>query len=175
MKSVRFFVTAVVVLNSVISIGCADKKKRSKADPIQISALRNEGKAKWDETETLGTELRTAYGIMILDQPHRTEKNSRTMITSKLMGQKYNWHRLTLAERTAAKEKLAKYVQAVSRILEIDAKKGVYVTNMAIIRSRYDGALAFQNSLFQFEKVVGEQYESKAAGQPPVYFAPIDI
>jgi len=173
MNFARFFVTAVVVLNSLISIGCGDKKKRSKADPVQISALRNEGKAKWDETETLGTELKTAYQIMILDQPHRTPGGA--MVNSKLMGQKYNWHRLTLAERTLAKEKLQKYVTAISRILEIDAKKGVYVTKMATIRSRYDGALAFQNSLFNFERLLGEQYETKTPGQPPVYFSPVDI
>src|SRR5689334_6394437 len=122
MNSARFFVTAVIVLTSLISIGCGDKKK-AKNDPAKVSALRNEGKAKWDETEVVSKDLAQNFRILILDQPYKSS-SGHSYIDGKLMGQKYNWGRLTRAERIAAKEKLAQFITATSRIIEIDAKKG---------------------------------------------------
>lgn len=176
MYSARFFVTIVVLLGTVISMGCGDKKKRNGGDPVKMAALKAEGKAKWDESELLGKELAQSFRIMILDEPMRTKNGRRTeLISSRVMGQKYNWGRLTLPERQAAKEKIAQYITVVSRIIEIDAKRGIYVTHMDKVRSRYEGALAFQESLNLFEKVAGEQFDPKQPGQLPIYFPPINI
>lgn len=169
----RFSVTVVLLLGTVISMGCGNKKKTKTPDPVKMATLKSEVKGKWDESEALGKELNQSFHILILDEDYRTRNGS--LVTSKLMGQKFNWGRLTLAERHAAKEKLARYVTVVGRLIEIDAKRGVYITNMDKVRSRYEGSLAFQESLNMFEKVVGEQYEPKTPGQSPIYFAPIDI
>lgn len=171
MNFARFFVTAVILVTSVVSVGCGDKKK-AKTDPAAITALRNEGKAKWEDTELLTKELAQTYRILILDMPFR---HNKLTIDGKLMGQKFNWGRLTLSERQAAKEKLAAFITSTSRIIEIDAKKGVYVTHMDKVRSRYASALAFQTSLNLFEQNGGESFEPKNPGQGPIYFAPIDM
>jgi hypothetical protein len=175
MNFARFFVTLVMPLVTVISIGCNGKKAESKADPARTATLKAEVKAKWDETDVIGEGLKQNYRIMILDEPMRMNSRSITMVDSRTLGLKYHWGRLTLAERRLAKEKLALFVTAISRVIAIDAKRGLSVTNMDKVQSRYQGALAFQESLMTFEKLAGEQYEPKNPGQAPIYFPPIDI
>lgn len=173
MRIARFFVTCVVLLGTLSSVACGNKKDKKKTDTATMQSLKAEGAAKWEISEVLGKDLAQAYRIMILDYAQRMP--SGALIESKTMGHKFNWGRLTLAERQAAKEKLAQYVTAVSRLVEMDARKGVYLTNMDKVRSRYEGALAFQASLTKFEEIAGEMYEPKVAGQAPIYFAPVNI
>ncbi len=173
MRIARFFVTCVVLLGTLGSVACANKKDKKKTDSAKIELMRAEGAAKWEQSEVLGQELAAAFRIRILDGAQRL--GSGQLVDSKIMGQKFNWGRLTLGERQAAKEKLAQYVTAVSRLVEMDARKGVYLTYMDKVHSRYDGALAFQASLTSFEKIAGEMYEPKVAGQGPIYFAPVNI
>jgi hypothetical protein len=173
MNFARFFVTVVFLFGTVISMGCSDKKT-GKSDPARMSSLKKEVKSKWDDSDVQGRELAQAFRILILDAPIRAV-STMTLIDSRLMGQKFNWGRLTFSERQTAKEKLAKYVTNISRLIEIDAKRGVYITNMDKVRSRYQGALAFQESLTFYEKAKGEQYEPANPGQPPTYNPPVDV
>ena len=116
MKSARFFVTSVVLFATLGAIGCGGKKDKKKTDVGQLQSLREDGVVKWEQSEILTKDLAHNYRIMVLDYPQRLP--SGQLIDSKMMGQKYNWGRLTLAERQAAKEKLAQFVTAISRLAE---------------------------------------------------------
>lgn len=167
----RIFVTVVVFMASV-SVGCSGGKKA--VDRSSASALKAEGNEKLNQAEELVQDLAKNYRILILDYPHKLPDGS--MADSRRYGALYNWKRLkTPAERQAPKEKLAQLITLLSRVMEIDAKKGIYVEFKDKVQSRYDGALAFQASLNQLEKIYGENKEFSGSSTENVYLPPIEL
>lgn len=168
MKNGRFFVTSVLVLATLSAVACNSKKPTSETN----QSLKAEVGEKVTNSEVLIEELAKGYRILILDFP--TKANDGSMADSARWGNSYNWRRPSLAERTVAKEKLAQLVTVLSRLIAIDARRGVVVTNMDKVQSRYRGALAFQSSLSNFEKIYGEQFDPQGTGNERFYNSPIE-
>jgi hypothetical protein len=150
-------------------VACNSKKPTSKTTS---QALSNEISEKWATSDVLIDDLAKNYRLLILDYP--TRLNDGTMADSARWGAAYNWRRLSLASRTEAKQKLAQLVTSMSRLIEIDARKGSAVTNMEKVQSRYRGAIAFQNSLNLFEKTYGETMDPQGTSNERIYSAPIE-
>ena len=167
MKLGRFFVTAVAILATLGTTACHSQKKETRR------TLALEGSQKLTESQALAEELYKTYRIKIVDEPWKL--SSGVYVDSTRIGSSYNWRRLTLAERQAAKEKLAQMITLLSRVMEIDAKKGLYIDRVEKVRSRYKGAIAFQNSLRQFEEIYGEQADLKGTENERVYGDPIEL
>ncbi len=169
MKNGRNFVTSVLLLVTLSAVACNSKKPAS--SEIH-QALKAEVGEKVTNSELLIEELAKNYRILILDFP--TKANDGTVADSARWGNSYNWRRPSLAERTAAKEKLAQLVAMLSRLIAIDARRGGVVTHMDKVQSRYKGALAFQNSLTNFEKIYGEQFDPQGTSNERIYNAPLE-
>lgn len=168
MKNGRFFVTSVLLLATLSSVACHSKKPTSDTN----LALKAEVGEKATSSEVLIEDLAKSYRILILDFP--TKANDGSLADSTRWGNSYNWRRLSLADRSAAKEKLAQLVTLLSRLIAIDARPGVVVTNMEKVQSRYRGALAFQSSLGNFEKIYGEQIDPQGTSTEHIYSSPLE-
>jgi hypothetical protein len=135
-KSWRFFVTNVLILGTAVLLACTAKgEKRTN----QVS----EGNQRIQAAASAQNELNLRYKIEF--------------------GAKFDWNKLSKDERQGAKEKLAEYVSAITRTFEIDAKKGVYLTEKEVLQKQLDSAMALQKSLENFERVYGENFEPKKA------------
>lgn len=171
MKFERFFVTSVLVLATIGSAGCS-KEKQSAKDKEAARAKQNkvlvvEGEGLLIQVDDLRREVDDNYKIRILDAPLKVA--SGLTVNHRILGERYNWERLTLAQRQTAKERLATLMTALTRIIEIDTKKHVYVTNLQKIEDRKHAVESYQISLANFERGRGENYESPTAGTGPTH------
>lgn len=134
----RFFVTSVLALVTVLNVGCTSEKSKR-------SALIAEGTAHLSQAATLETDLNTRYGVNL----------------ELGLGADFKWHRLSKAERQVIKEKLAEFVTHSVRVLELDTKKGLYVTSKEVIIAKIEQAMQIQKSLEAFENKFGENFDPK--------------
>lgn len=168
----RFFVTFVGIFTLLTTVSCSKsaerKAKEKKAAREQLSkALLAEGETLLSQSDELRKELDEIYKIWIRDEPIKVA--AQTTRDHKTLGRDYNWDRLNKPERQAVKEKLAALMTKYSRILEIDAKKGVYITHIKKIKDRKLATESHQISLTNFELLYGEQFNPPTAGSGPVY------
>lgn len=167
----RFFVTSVLALITLGSVACS--KGRPSEKSMEFSRSKNnkvllaEGEQLLVQSDALRKELQDNFRILIADSP--VQVASGVTIDHKTVGREFNWARLTLTERQTAKEKLASLMTAYTRILEIDTKRGVYVTHLEKVRDRKAATESHQISLSTFERIRGEQYNPATPGQGPVY------
>lgn len=166
----RFFVTSVLILATALAIGCHNKKdKRGDLSSDQKQALLKEGEDISQAMEGLRKSLDTDFHIVI-----DTVETPKVLVNlggkSHLkLGPHFNWSKLTRAQRQSAKEKLADFNSKLSRMIAIDSKKGVYVTNIEKVQYYLEQGTAFMDSLSVYEKTNGEQFESKTAGEGDSY------
>ena len=164
--SKRIFVTAVLIVGALSQVACSQKKEKT-TDANTVQTLVAEGNQKADESVAIAQELHAKYAIH-LEALVKTQK-SKGVIPGAQLAKDLNWLSFTLADRRAVKEKLAAYVTLVSRLIEIDAKKGITVDEIKLINGRRETALQLQRSLEFFEAVYGEQYEPKNPEFQPRY------
>lgn len=165
----RILVTAVAML-AMVSVGCSGGGPRKESNTAALKAEGNDNIAKAD---TIIQDLAQNYRIIILDYPEIQPDGSKA--DSQVYGASYNWKRLkTPQDRQVPKEKLAEVITLLSRVLEIDAKKGLYITNKSKIESRYQGALAYQSSLTRLEKNYGENKVFSGTDTDRVFNPPIE-
>lgn len=174
MRFGRFFVTSAAILSTLAIVACSKGEQKAdvkRAERLkQNKALLAEGNALIAQTDALRKELDSApLNIKIQDVPIENPVAKGKTINHKTIGESYNWERLTQAERQLAKEKLAALMTGLTRILEIDAKKGVWVENIKKINERRVATEAYQTSLGLFETQYGEQYNPQSAGSGPLY------
>ncbi|MBX3020636.1 MAG: hypothetical protein KF799_03075 [Bdellovibrionales bacterium] len=162
----RFFVTFVpfVCMASIVACEASHtaKKASDKAATADGKQIIAEGNEKLSKAMALQAELHKEYSIVlqeVRDQQGRAVKTSVLAID-------YQWRILTKEQRRSAKEKLAQYLALSSEILELDARKGFYVTNKDQVTAARDAAYSFQKSLENFEKMVGENFEPKPGSMP---------
>ena len=136
MKSGRFFVTSVLILGTAAFLACTGKTD-------QRAAQVNEGNRQIQTAAAVQTELNTKYKVS-LDAMNA-----------------FDWNALSKNDRQVVRERLAEYVSAVSRTFEIDAKKGLYITQKEVLQRHMDNAILLQKSLEQFERTYGENFEPK--------------
>ena len=160
------FVTAVLIVGALSQVACSQKKEKT-TDANTVQTLVVEGNQKSAESVAIAQELRAKYAIH-LEAFVRTEK-TKVAVPGSQLAKDLNWLSLTRADRQIVKEKLAAYVTLVSRLIEIDAKKGVTVDEIKEIRGKRETALQLQRSLEFFEAIYGEQYEPKNPEFQPRY------
>lgn len=171
MRFGRFFVTIAAILSLLATVSCSKsaerKAKEKKAARQEMNkALLAEGETLLTQTDEQRKELDDLYKIWIRDEPIKVAAD--TTRDHRTLGRDYNWERLNSTERQAVKEKLAALMTGYARILEIDAKKGVYITHIKKIKDRKLATESHQISLSNFEKLHGEQYNPQG-GTGPVY------
>ncbi len=166
----RIFVTSVAILATLaLAAGCTNKNDRELEEAARrerAQAALKEGTEALTKSETIRQELSQEFRIIILDYPL---KSGTQKIEPEKLGQNYNWRRLSLEERQAAKEKLAQYGTLISKVIEIDSRRGIYVTHMNKIRSRKMAADAFQDSLNNFEEINGPTFNPPKNENERVY------
>ncbi len=133
MKLVRFFVTVVLFLG-IASLFSSQMKSDPSASQV------SEGNRQIKTAASLRYELAWKFNLLV-DKP------------------KYDWNKLSKADRQFAKEKLAEFISAVTRTFEIDAKKGIYLTGKEELQKQLDGAMDLRKSLDNFERTYGENFE----------------
>jgi len=143
----RFLVTTTLLLGTLIGVGCKPFKSRvATKDQIEMG---NESLAQANEVEKglARYNLALAMPMPNLD---------------------YNWKKRTRAERQELKRMLAHYLALSNSVLELDARKGLYVTHKEAVTGKRDAASEKQRSLETFEAIFGENYEpgKDAADQP---------
>lgn len=170
----RFFVTFAAILSTLAAVACS--KGEHKATELKAErkkkneALRAEGNALLAQSDVLRKELDQApFKISISDAPIANPVASGKALDHKTVGLKYNWERLTVTERQAAKEKLAATMTALTQALEIDAKKGVWIRPIEKVKDRKAAVESYQESLGNFELQYGEQFNPPTAGSGPLY------
>ncbi len=151
MKSGRFFVTSVLIFMSVLI--CACKARHENHSSVQ------EGAETMKRAMLLGNELDARFQLAV--QVSAEKSQDRQLMPERAHVHAYNWKRLSLAERREVKGKLNEYISLLSTVLQVDARKGVYLTNKDLVISWRDGALAYQRALENFEKIHGESFEPK--------------
>jgi len=160
MRTGRFFVTYVLILATAVLAACTPKKEKRQA---QV----REGNQQIQAAARAQNELGEKYKIILV--PGEVHSSSGKTANAQNVAEDFNWHRLTREERQGAKETLAAYVTAVSRTLEIDAKKGVYMTGKEILQYQLESARAYQRSLEEFEVIYGESYNPKNPKDQPLF------
>ncbi len=171
MKFGRIFVTVTMVLATLGTVACSQGEKKAKekkaARQAQNKALIAEGTELLAQYTALRTELDNDYKIIVADQ--RVKLAPHIYADHRTLGKEYNWVRLSLAQRQTAKERLASMITVLTRIIEIDTKRGVYVDHLQMILDRKTAAESFQISLGNFEKLRGEMFDDPAPANSPVY------
>lgn len=143
MKSGRFFVTSVLILGIAAFTACTGKKDRREAHV-------KEGNQQIRTAAAVQQELATGSNI------HLGNSNAAAFAET------FDWNQLTRDQRQTTKEKLAEFVTAVVRTLEIDSKKGIYITRKEVLQAQLNAANAYQKSLETFERTFGENFDPKA-------------
>lgn len=119
------------------------------------------------------TEEQVQQGDRALVQAASVEKDLAKFNLSLLVNnpnQDYNWQKRTKAERQEMKQMLARYLTLSNTVLELDARKGLYVTRKDEVVAKRNAATERQRSLESFERIFGENYEpSKDADSLPDY------
>lgn len=172
-KTGRFFVTAVVLLGTVLSMGCEvsrTRKDAAQAETERKASLVAEGNAKIQEAEKIREELRTTYGVHVSNVQRSKDKMS-AMATP----EKFNWKTVNLDRRREIQAKLAKYLQLVNRVLEIDAQRLITVDRRDMLIIGRENAEAFQRSLESAEGTLGENFNPppEVRGQVPTQLTDI--
>lgn len=176
MKSGRFFVTFVCLMTTAVLMACEAFRTASHT-PGQpqashqpqtaqtVEAAAAEANAKLEQIGALEAEMVGRY-LFNFESIHDLQGRR---VKVEIMAMDYNWRRLSKAERTLAKQRLAQYLSMVNEILEMDARRGLYLTRKQQVLSRRDAAVSYQRSLENFEKIFGENYEAKpgAKSEPP--------
>lgn len=164
MKITRFFVTAVLFVFTAYLMACdayhsANKSTSNPSASAQQTAQLQTARAdnaKLEQAMALKTELAATFRIILDDV--RDPKGQ--VVKGTVMAVDFKWS-MSKAQRRAAKEKLTKFVALSGEILEIDARKGVYVTNTDRVIAARDAASGYLKSLETFEKIRGENFEPK--------------
>ena len=171
MKFGRFFVTAVGLIAIGSSIACSrgkpDDKEKNVFRQEQNKALIAEGETLLAQVDSLRKELEDSFKIFIADQRVQVAHNEYR--DHKTLGRDYNWGRLSLVARHTAKERLATLMTALTRVVEIDTKRHVYVTQLRKVLDRKASVESFQVSLNNFERQYGEQFNDPLPANSPVY------
>lgn len=125
------------------------------------------------------TEQQRQQGDQALVQAAAVEKELAGFNLSLLVNdpkQDYNWQKRSKAERQEMKRMLARYLTLSNTVLELDARKGLYLIRKDEVVAKRNAATERQRSLEDFERVFGENYEpSKDAGSLPDYVPAHDI
>ncbi len=142
----RFFVTSVLALVTAVGVGCTSGRN-------QRGEFVSEGNDHLTRASAIEAGLSTRYG-MNLEQ--------------KVVGiADFGWSRRSKAERQAIKENLAELLTHSVRVLELDAKAGIYVTNKEVLEAKVEHILVMQKSLRIFESKFGENYDPKGKKNYP--------
>lgn len=177
MSSARIFVTAVLLMSTLIS-ACEGKGK-----PVGGAAIEQEGKAgegkspqeqidegneKFNQAWEVIGELESDYQISINVLGFGRRRGGARLEPS---ASNYNWRRLSRERRLTVKQKLAEFVTLAARILEIDTKKGVFITDedKTKVQATLQTVMAYQKSLEKYEVLMGESFEPKPeySNEPP--------
>lgn len=161
MKTGRFFVTFVLVLITVLVCNCHGRR--------QPKAVVSEGNTALTHAMIVGNDLTRRHQMRVqVQEPNGVAVPQR--LRTETLAHDYNWKRLSLTERQEIKGKLNDYIASLSRALEIDSQKGVYITHRDSVLRWRENALSYQRSLEDFEKIVGETFDPKRSGEiQPVY------
>jgi hypothetical protein len=170
MKSGRFFVTYVVILAIAVTVAAlapASGRAVSGSSPEadRKAALVQEGNSKIQESISLETELKGKFDIAIQTEKKGSKHHG---LHGDNFSQKYAWARLSKADRRDVQAKLARFLQLVNRILEIDAQKNIMVENRDQIVNSRESAEAFQRSLENFERENGANFKRGGSAVKPV-------
>lgn len=161
MRTGRFFVTAVILM--IIALGTVYFSGSDAA-----SSLIQKGNSELREAEALEADL-AKYSVHLAGLQAAGGK----ALNPQAMAQAYYWPHLTRQERWQVKQKLAEYLALVQSVLEIDARRGLYLTNKEVVFGKRDAAQDFQKSLEAFEKKIGENFDPKPEDLPgPVFYRP---
>jgi hypothetical protein len=166
MKSARFFVTTALFVGTAFLMACEAYHHSENAKPgasAKGDVALNLSNAKLEEAMTVQAELSRTYSIILNDI---RDSNGR-LVKGTSLAQDYEWRCLAKAERRSVKEKLAQFMALASEVLQVDARKGPYLTNKERVTNSRDVAFAFQKSVEAFEKLVGENFEPKAGCSSP--------
>ncbi|NJL25490.1 MAG: hypothetical protein HC902_10170 [Calothrix sp. SM1_5_4] len=135
----RFFVTAVLLITMGQMVACNTKSRDLKREDVRLGA------EKMARARIISAELESKYSLPV----------------AKSNAGRADWSRLSKVRRNNAKELLAEYVSLLSGVLQLDAKKGIYVDHKDILIAWRDRAFDYQKSLEDFERAFGENYEPK--------------
>lgn len=173
MKSSRFFVTAVLFVSTAVLMAC-DAFHRTNKPETPVSATDKavaDGNAKIEQFMALKQELEREHQIILQDM---RDPQGR-LIKASALAQDYEWRNLSKAQRMAVKEKLSRYLALASEVLELDARKGIYVDQVERVIGTRDAAYRFQKSVENFEKIVGENFDPKPNPNRPAYSKSYDV
>lgn len=114
-----------------------------------------------------GTSEQIEIGDQALTQAATLEKElaDQRLGLSVAPNTEYNWQKRSKSERWEAKRKLAQYLSLINKVLELDARRGLYVTHKEELLAKRDAATLRQRAIEDFEKIFGENYEPKHKGE----------
>lgn len=142
MKPGRIFVTNVLILATAAFLACTSKSDKR-------SAQVKEGNKQIEAASAAQGELNAKFKVSLASES------------------RIDFNRLSKADRQTLKETLAGYVSAVTRTLEIDAKKGIYLTQKEVVQKQLGVAMNLQKSLENFERTYGENFDPKIKKSSP--------
>jgi len=152
MKSGRFFVTVFSLLGIVaLTAGCPNRARENAGQQAQDkrNALITEGNEKVKEYTDLEAELATTYKLNVA-KTHREVANS-----------KFDFMSVSKAQRHEITGKVARLLQILNRLIEIDAQKNITIDNRESLYASRDSAEAYQKAIESFEAKNGENFEPK--------------
>lgn len=159
MKTGRFFVTAVVFLGMALAVACdANRRSREAAGREQHQTneqLAKEGNEKLGQAQVLERSLEADYKLTINTNPKAPSAQVKAAI------EKFPWKNLHLIARRDIQGKVAKYLQLVNRVIEIDSKRLITIDFRERVLAGRDSAEAIQKTIEKFEKLNGESYDFK--------------
>jgi hypothetical protein len=158
-KTGRFFVTAVVFLSMALAVACdADRRSREAAGRQQHETnaqLAKEGNEKLGQAQVLERSLEADYKLTINTNPKVTNAQVKATI------EKFPWKSLHLIARRDIQGKIARYLQLMNRVIEIDSKRLITVDFRERVLAGRDSAEVIQKTIEKFEKANGESYDFK--------------
>lgn len=165
----RFFVTAVAFFGTLWALAACH---RSSDNAPNTTEWVKEGQDQLKRADKIELEL-ASVGVLIGEQNQMSMNG--TLVPQERIVRDTNWRRFSRDQRVVIKQKLLKYVSIASSILEIDARKGVYLTQKALITSKRDNAFKMVKEIENAERMYGENWNPKPDPSAPPLIPNHDI
>ncbi len=159
------FVTSLALLGMAATVVCCNfravKTQVYSSEEVR-GHLVTEGNDKLRESAAIQQELLCKFQVAIGD---RSEKCPAIERNAKVTANQ--WQHLRRAERRQVQGLLARYLQMINRVLEIDSMNSITIDHREKILSARDSAQALQKSIETFEALQGESVDPHSTEPAP--------
>ncbi len=147
MKLGRFFVTVTTLL--CLSLLTVVSARHTVVHESTSEGLVHEGNAKLAEAQVLQRELAHKFNVVI---------GSETSATHAI-----KWNGFSKLQRLEVQSGIAAYLSLLNRVLQIDAQKNITIEHREQVVASRHSAEALQESIENFEKIYGQNFETKSS------------